>query len=151
MKRQCLLVMLTVCCLSLGMVGVAAADVGGRPLSTELSGDAEVPGPGDPDAAGAAALTLNQGLGSVCFDLSWEDIDGTVSAAHIHTGTADEAGPIVVTLFSGAFDGTDTASDCVEDVDSALIKAIRQDPTSYYVNVHSDVFPAGAIRGQLSK
>lgn len=151
MKGRWLLAVSIVCCLSLGMVGAAAADVGGRPLSAELTGAAEVHGPGDPDAVGAADITLNQGLGSVCFDVSWEDVDGTVFAAHIHSGTADVAGPVVVTLFTGAFDGTDTVGDCVEGVDRALIKAIRQDPTSYYVNVHSDVFPAGAIRGQLSK
>lgn len=151
MKRRFVLGVLILFCFLLGMVGAAAADVGGRPLSAELTGAAEVPGPGDPDADGTATVTLNQGRGSVCFELSWEDIDGTVLAGHIHSGTAEDAGPVVVTLFTGAFDGTDTVSDCVEGVDSALVKAIRQHPTSYYVNVHSDVFPAGAIRGQLSK
>jgi hypothetical protein len=151
MRRRWLLVVSLLCCFSVGIAGAAAADVGGRQLTTELTGAAEVPGPGDPDAFGTAAVTLNQGLGDVCFELSWENIDGTVFAAHIHSGTVEEAGPVVVTLFTGAFSGTDTASDCVEGVDSALVKAIRQEPTSYYVNVHSTQFPAGAIRGQLSR
>jgi hypothetical protein len=110
-----------------------------------------VPGPGDPDASGTAFISLNQGLGEVCFDLSWAGIDGTVTAAHIHVGAATVAGPVVVGLFAGAFAGTDSASACVAGVSEELIKAIRQDPANYYVNIHSDVFPAGAVRGQLAK
>ena len=132
------------------MVGAAAADDGGRPFSTAMNGANEAPGPGDADATGQAVLTLNQGLNEVCFQLSWTDIDGEVFAAHIHVGPAGSPGPIVVPLFTGSFAGTDSASGCVENVDPALIKAIRHDPSAYYVNVHSRPnFPGGAIRGQL--
>jgi hypothetical protein len=123
----------------------------GRPFSTTLTGAAEVPGPGDADATGTAFMTLNQGQGEVCFDLSWAGIDGTVTAAHIHIGSAVEAGDVVVGLFAGAFAGTDSASGCISGVSQELIKAIRHDPENYYVNIHSDVFPAGAVRGQLGK
>ncbi len=137
--------------IALVFAGVANAGNAGRPLSTPLTGAAEVPGPGDADAGGRADLRLNQGQNRVCFDLGWTDVDGTVVAAHVHVGAADEAGPVVVPLFSGAFAGTDATSGCIEDVDADLIKAIRQDPAAYYVNVHSTVFTPGAIRGQLSK
>jgi hypothetical protein len=137
---------------SLVVVGTVTAKDGGRPLSATLTGASEVPGPGDPNAAGAADVRLNQGRHRVCFDIAWADIDGTVFAGHIHVGTATEAGPIVVTLFEGAFAGTDAAAGCVQDVDRALIKDIRKHPADYYVNVHSDPdFPGGAIRGQLGK
>jgi CHRD domain len=136
---------------TLGMVALLALGAPaygqGRPLATTLTGAAEVPGPGDPDASGTAFITLNQGQGEVCFDLSWAGIDGTVTAAHIHIGSATVAGPVVVPLFAGSFAGT--ASGCVSGVSEELIKAIRQNPENYYVNIHSDVFPAGAIRGQL--
>jgi hypothetical protein len=132
------------------IVGVAGASTGGRPLSTGMTGAEEAPGPGDPDATGQADLTLNQGQGEVCFRISWADIDGTVFAAHIHVAPPGSPGPIVVPLFSGSFPGTGSTSGCVENVDPELIKAIRQDPSAYYVNVHSNPnFPGGAIRGQL--
>ena len=129
-----------------GFGGVVAA--GGRPVSTALNPLEEVPGPGDPNASGHANITLNQGQHEICFDLSWSNIDGTVVAAHIHAGPAGVAGPVVVGLFSGAFAGTDEARGCV-DAGADLIKTIRQHPSSYYVNVHSTAFPAGAERGQL--
>jgi hypothetical protein len=140
---------------ALGAVGLLAvgapALAGGRPLSATLTGAAEVPGPGDADASGTAFITLNEGQGEVCFNLDWAAIDGTVSAAHIHVGPAEVAGPVVVPLFAGAFAGTGSASACIPGVSEELIKAIRQDPESYYVNIHSTVFPAGAVRGQLSR
>jgi hypothetical protein len=149
-RRFAVLLVATVA--ALGMAAMAIAGNGGRPLSTEMTGAQEVPGPGDPDATGTADLRLNQGQGRICFDIDWANIDGTVFAAHIHFAPVGVAGPIVVPLFSGSFAGTDEASGCVQGVDRALVKAIRKNPSAYYVNVHSQPdFPNGAIRGQLSK
>jgi CHRD domain len=140
--------LLTALALSLAAL---AAD-GGRPFTTQMTGAAEAPGPGDANATGTAELTLNQGLGTVCFALDWADIDGEVFAAHIHVAPVGSPGPIVVPLFAGSFAGTDDVSGCVENVDPELLKAIRHDPEAYYVNVHSrPSFAGGAIRGQLSK
>jgi len=135
----------------LAVAGVATAKEGGRPLATAMTGAEEAPGPGDADATGQADLRLNQGQGRICFDLSWEDIDGTVVAAHIHEAPEGAPGPIVVPLFEGTFGGTDSLSDCAQ-VGRSLVKDIRKHPSDYYVNVHSTPgFEAGAIRGQLSK
>jgi hypothetical protein len=148
--RSCFTAFVTCLVVAFGMVGVAVAADGGRPLSTAMTGAEEAPGPGDPNATGQADLTLNQGQQRVCFAISWADIDGTVFAAHIHVAPAGVPGPIVVPLFTGTFAGTGSTSGCVENVDPDLIKAIRQDPSAYYVNVHSNPdFPGGAIRGQL--
>ena len=138
--------------LALAVVSPAGAGTGGRSLSTTLTGAEEVPGPGDPDATGQADLRLNQGKERICFDVSWTGIDGTVFAGHIHIAPVGVPGPIVVPLFTGSFAGTDAVSDCVGNVDRSLIKAIRKDPSAYYVNVHSQPdFPNGAVRGQLGK
>ena len=102
-----------------------------------------------PTRTGQIDLTLNQGQGEICFDLSWSDIDGTVNAAHIHLAPAGVAGQVVVPLPLTTSAGTGESSGCV-DVEQDLVKAIRQDPSAYYVNVHSlPSFGPGAVRGQL--
>lgn len=117
----------------------------GRPLSAELTGAAEVPGPGDPDGFGTAVVTLNQGQKQICFSIEVADI-APPAAAHIHIGTADVSGGVVVNLDIA----TNGLAGCVL-AESGTIKAIRQHPDEYYVNVHNADFPPGAIRGQLEK
>lgn len=121
-------------------------DQGGRPLSASLTGAAEVPGPGDTDGTGSAKVTLNQGKGQICFELTVANI-AAATAAHIHTGVAGQAGGVVVTLSPPA---NGSSNNCVS-ADADLIKKIRQNPENYYVNVHNAEFPNGAVRGQLSK
>jgi hypothetical protein len=115
-------------------------------LATALTGAAEVPGPGDPDGAGTARLTLNSGQEEICFALSVSGI-APATAAHIHEGSAEMAGPVVVTLVPPT---SGSSSGCVA-VDRDLVKEIRNDLANCYVNVHNSEHPAGALRGQLSK
>lgn len=119
---------------------------GGRPFSTTMTGAAEVPGPGDPDGSGTATLTLNHGQGEVCFELTVSGIE-PATAAHVHVGTATVAGPVVIGLTAPT---SGSSQGCVS-ADRELINAIIQNPENYYVNVHNAPFPAGAVRGQLSK
>ena len=58
--------------------------------SIKLTGEAERPGPGDPDGTGRAALQIRPGAERVCFDLSWKNLD-PVTMAHIHVGGEDVA------------------------------------------------------------
>jgi hypothetical protein len=130
----------------------ADAEHGGRHLPASLTGAAEVPGPGDADGTGTALLTLNQGQNEVCFDIGVQNIE-TATRAHIHVGGPTVAGGIVVALFEAGPTPPATGSfpsGCVA-ASPELIKSIRQNPDGFYVNVHNGAFPAGAIRGQLSK
>ena len=119
---------------------------GGRPLSTMLTGAAEVPGPGDLDGRGMAKITINPGLREICYELEVMNI-APATAAHIHVAPAGQAGPVVVTL---APPTSGSSSGCAM-VSRELAKAILMNPELYYVNVHNAQFPAGAVRGQLSK
>lgn len=120
---------------------------GGRPLTASLSGAEEVPNPGDPDGSGMAHVTVNPGLGEVCYTLMVSGIE-PARAAHIHLGEAGVAGPVVIGL-SAPTDGS--SSGCISGVDRDIALNILKNPHEYYVNVHNAEFPGGALRGQLSK
>ena len=125
----------------------AAAQPGGRPLSAHLTGAAEKPGPGDPDGAGHATFTVNPGQNQVCYDVSVEKI-APATMAHIHKAPATAAGPPVVTIQAPGPDGK--AKGCAT-AEAAPVRDILTNPDAYYVNVHNGEFPAGAVRGQLSR
>ncbi|HEY0651157.1 CHRD domain-containing protein [Phenylobacterium sp.] len=127
--------------------GSALAQEGGRPLSAHMTGPAEKPSAGDPDGAGHATFRVNVGQNQVCYELSVEKI-GAATAAHIHKAPTTEAGPPVVMLKAPGADGK--VKDCAT-ADQAVVKDILQNPDAYYINVHNAEFPAGAVRGQLSK
>lgn len=115
-------------------------------LMAALTGAAEVPGPGDTDGGGTAKITLNQGKGEVCYELTVTNV-AAPSAAHIHAGIAGQSGAVKVPLDAPA---NGSAKGCV-NVDKDLLKDIMQNPANYYVNVHNAEFPQGAVRGQLGK
>ena len=135
-------------------------------LEAGLSGEKEVSqqgeqGVGDPNGRGSAVVRVNVSGQRVCFDLSWRQI-GAPSAAHIHDGDPGRVGPVVVALFTTGDeaagepeqdlpDSLKEVGGCVRVVDGALLRKIKNNPGNYYVNVHNDEFPDGAIRGQLHR
>lgn len=115
--------------------------------STTLTGAAEVPAPGDPDGTGSAAITVDSANGQVCYTLSVQNVTLPAQAAHIHRGAAGEPGDVVVP-FDLAPDANGSATGCVA-VEAALLTEIAQNPTGFYVNIHTSDFPDGALRGQV--
>jgi hypothetical protein len=110
-----------------------------------FSADLSNGGEGDEDGSGTAEITIDPDTGEVCWDLTVEGIE-PVTASHIHVGAEGESGDVVVPLDVDGFEGT--SSDCF-DASDADLAAIIADPAGYYVNIHTEDFPAGAIRGQL--
>ncbi len=146
--------------LAVALVGLIAAAMSAtaavaRPqvetLATTLSGAEEVCSPtqkcGDPDGSGTAALELNRKTGTICFSITTSNVATPLLAGHIHEAPKGVAGPVVVTLFSSP--SGESVSGCVEGVSKKLIKDIQKNPENYYVNIHNQEFPAGAVRGQL--
>ena len=123
-------------------VGQLVADT----YTANLTGAQEVGG-GDPDGSGKAEITVSDELNQICWNLSDIRNIGDIAAAHIHVGAAGTNGPPVFTLTQsneGAWRGCKNDSEWKED-------RIEGNPEAFYVNVHTAEYPAGAIRGQLSK
>lgn len=134
--------------LSNGAIYEIFAVEAGREFTTTLTGAAEAPGPGDPDGSGTATITLNPGHEEVCWEIQVTGITLPATAAHIHEAPVGEPGPVVVPL--SAPDASGAASGCTTVTRDEILEII-QHPAEYYVNVHNADYPAGALRGQLSK
>ncbi len=126
---------------SLALAGVAMAAE--TTLTADLAGGAET----DEDGSGTAVVVLDPDAGTACWTFSVENID-PVTVSHIHEGAAGADGGVVVDLDVDGFDGS--SEGCNDAADADTLQAIIDDPDGYYVNVHNEAFPGGAIRGQLA-
>jgi hypothetical protein len=124
----------------------------GTQLFAVLVGGDEVSGggaadQGDPDGYGAASLIF-AGPGRLCYSIVVHGIDQP-TAAHVHRGRAGVPGPIVIPLMPPAGGNPGRIAGCVSGIDQVLLNEVRVKPSLFYVNVHTGIFSAGALRGQL--
>jgi CHRD domain-containing protein len=127
---------------------VPAAGQGVRKLEAALDGAAEVPDKGDPNASGLALVTVKVEKRKTCFNITFEKLDTPPFVGHIHRGKEGVVGPPVVTLFEDPAGVTSPVKGCVR-TGKKLLRKIKENPERYYVNLHNDEYPEGAIRGQL--
>lgn len=115
-------------------------------VASPMLGANEVPTPGDPDARGEAAVTINTTTGQVCINMRTERLDETLGGLHIHEGATGVAGPVRVNFL------VTTGREVAKCVDStpAQAAAIVANPSNFYVNGHTATYPDGALRAQLS-
>jgi CHRD domain-containing protein len=150
--RTCLMVAVTLIGMFVASHALAQSAGPGRPPlfavllgGNEVSDDGQA-NAGDPDGVGSATVLF--AATTLCFGLTVNNLDEP-SAAHIHQERAGVNGPIVVPLTAPANGDPGASSGCIPDVDPDLVEEIRTHPGEFYVNVHTEKFPAGAIRGQL--
>ncbi|MGH9176046.1 MAG: CHRD domain-containing protein, partial [Vicinamibacterales bacterium] len=124
-------------------------DVEDQAFYAELTTDQEAPAPTVPSDASGDAVVFVNGSGNLSYEIIVVDIEG-VTAAHIHLGMPGEAGPVVVTLFTGAFstedDGTGTlvtgeitADDLSGELEGMTLGHLlaEMEAGNTYVNVHT--------------
>ena len=125
------------------LAGAAPAGAVTRTFTTTMTGEQEVPVPGDPDGTGIARVTVDTATGRICYVLRVENI-APATAAHIHFAPPGEPGPVVQPLAAPV---RGRSAGCVTN--QQVASGIAGRPHLYYVNVHNTPYPAGALRGQL--
>jgi len=110
---------------------------------------AEVVGGGDPDAEVVAVMSTNATDGVVCID--WVSTNGhlvmPVDAAHLHVGGVGTNGPPGITW--GVLPGFTRDAACGA-LDPPLVRSINDNPSNFYLDVHNNEYPNGAVRAQLA-
>jgi hypothetical protein len=142
--------------LAVALIGVAggaggrSAALSDKALFATLTGANEVGNDGqrnagDRDGKGAASILVTSS--KVCFGIQVSGLDRP-TAAHIHAASAGHNGPIVIPLKAPSAGNPGTSAGCVT-VSAAIRNNLKTKPSGAYVNVHTQTFTSGAIRGQL--
>lgn len=119
-----------------------------RDYIARLTGLEEVP-PTNSAGRGTASFTLSGGLNSLRYEVQVADIQN-ILMAHIHTGFPGQNGPPVIPLYSGqgAFDPANPLRGMADLSAQHLLDLL----TGYlYINIHTQAFPEGEIRGQIQE
>jgi len=129
----------------LGLLGVVPAHGADAQSFTSAMTAAEETPPGPAGGEGTGKFTIDEAAGQFCYDLTWNDKTGEPNAGHIHRGEKGKPGSVVI-----QFSLPDKPKDCVK-ADPSALKEIAAKPEAFYVNLHTNAYPTGAIRGQLAK
>lgn len=120
--------------------GTALADL--LEYNFTLDGLQEVPPVATP-ATGTAKVTLDTDTNELNWEITYQDLIGTLTAAHFHgpAGVGQNAGVIVpITIGPSPIVGT---ANITEQVEAHIVGGMS------YVNMHTDFRPGGEIRGQV--
>ena len=147
---------------------LAVASESVRTFTATLSGDEEVPPEGEPPvettASGDATFEVSADGTEISYSVNVADLEN-VEMAHIHLGARGENGPVIVWLYpdspppeliEGTSDGelasgTISADSLVDELEGGTIDDLVNEMVAgnTYVNVHTEQYPAGEIRGQI--
>ena len=116
-------------------------------FKADLNGASEVPAPGTPTTAtGKATLVFDNTTKIFKLTVTHDVVNPTM--AHIHKGAVGVSGSPVFPSPTSSFTFP------ITNYTSPVLTQLQEDDLRaglYYVNIHSDAYKAGEIRGQLIK
>jgi hypothetical protein len=109
-------------------------------------------------AAGSFQLTVDDFANTISFGMAAFNFQGAVTAAHIHKALVGVNGRVRYNLLSNAdssglifaIPNSFGFSGAGKSLGPTLADAINATPWNFYVNVHTNAFGGGEIRGQLA-
>lgn len=110
-------------------------------FTARLSGMNEVPTV-NTNATGVVGLLVSSDFKSATLNATFADLSSAFKGAHIHEASAGANGNVVVDL-SDAVNGNQIKAEITSLDMEKLAKGM------YYLNIHSEDFPNGELRGQL--
>jgi hypothetical protein len=157
----------------IAVLGVVAAAVatGGRSISERLTGYDEQPLALSTTGSGKFEASMSRFSGKFRYKLTYRDLEGAVTQAHIHFGAENQVGGISVFLCTNlgngpvgtqacppapaTVTGTISPADVIGPAGQGIapgefdefMDALEAGAT--YANVHSTKYPVGEIRAQL--
>jgi hypothetical protein len=141
-RRLTLLIVLAIALLT-------TASAFGQTLGAVLTGSQETP-PNTNPGFGNATVTFDSTRTNITVTITVANLGSPINNFHIHEQVAGASGGVVVNLIllGGVFNnGTMTGT---FPIAADVAQRMLQNPNGFYVNVHTNQFPGGAIRGQLA-
>ena len=140
-----------------GQISVVKPNDNGN-YTTQLTGDQEVPSV-NTKARGVGIFKFNNDNTAVSFKINVAQLED-VLFAHIHLARKGSNGPVIVTLKADRIDGRVNGVYVEGNITQEGLQGLLMGGDIYilreafragyaYVNVHTDDFPAGELRGQL--
>jgi Cu/Zn superoxide dismutase len=96
-------------------------------------------------ASGTAFAELSPDTKTLTFRVTYANLDSTFTAAHFHDGAPGVSGPVVEPISSFHGNTADSSWNIPDSLIADLMKG------NIYINVHSDKYKGGEIRGQLKQ
>lgn len=131
------------------LLSLSASPVLAQTLGAVLTPSQEVP-PRAIAGFGNATVTFDAARQNVTVTITVTNLGSPINNFHIHEAPAGVNGSVVVdiiglggTFNNGVMSGT-------FPINAAVAQRMLQNPSNFYVNVHTQQFPSGAIRGQLA-
>ncbi|MFV9506030.1 MAG: S8 family serine peptidase [Oscillochloridaceae bacterium umkhey_bin13] len=129
-------------------LGAAQPNAAPRLFAASLDGGQEVP-PVTTNASGEALLVFEADSGRLDYRVTFADLSGPLTMAHLHLAPSGSNGPVVVDLFPGLIGSPAPEGVLIGTTSLTNEQAEALTAGNLYVNLHTSAHPGGEIRGQL--